>query len=127
MFTVGHPAGEIYDATKSTAARLVPITGPTVDRLVADHPYFVKATIPGGLYLGNDSPTPTFGVRATLVATAETPDDVVYLVVKSVFENFEEFKNSTRRSRTSIGAKWRTRRSPPRFIRVPSATTAKPG
>jgi TRAP transporter TAXI family solute receptor len=48
--------------------------------------------IPGGLYRGNDSPTPTFGVRATLVTTAATPDDVVYVMVKSVFENFEEFK-----------------------------------
>ena len=92
VFTVGHPSGGIYDATQSTAARLVPITGPAVDRLVADNPYYTKATIPGGLYRGNDSPTPTFGVRATLVTTAGTPDDVVYLVVKSVFENLEEFK-----------------------------------
>ena len=92
VFTVGHPSGEIYDATESTSAHLVPITGPTVDRLIADNPYYAKAVIPGGLYRGNDSPTPTFGVRATLVTTAETPDDEVYLVVKSVFENFEEFK-----------------------------------
>jgi TRAP transporter TAXI family solute receptor len=92
VFTVGHPSNEIYDATKSTAARLVPITGPAVDRLIADHPYYAKVVIPGGLYHGNDSATPTFGVRATLVTTAETPDDRVYLVVKSVFENFEEFK-----------------------------------
>ena len=53
---------------------------------------YAKVVIPGGLYRGNDEPTPTFGVRATLVTTAATPDDVVYLVVKSVFENFEEFK-----------------------------------
>ncbi len=92
VFTVGHPNGGIYDATKSTAAHLVPITGPAVDRLIADNPYYAKAMIPGGLYRGNDGPTPTFGVRATLVTTATTPDDVVYLMVKSVFENFEEFK-----------------------------------
>ena len=66
MFTVGHPSGEIYDATELTSAHLVPITGPTVDRLIADNPYYAKAVIPGGLYRGNDSPTPTFGVRATL-------------------------------------------------------------
>jgi TRAP transporter TAXI family solute receptor len=93
VFTVGHPSGEIYDATKSTAARLVPITGPTVERLIADYPYYAKAMIPGGLYRGNDSATPTFGVRATLVTTAATPDDLVYLVVKSVFENFEQFNS----------------------------------
>jgi NMT1-like family len=46
--------------------------------------------VPGGLYRGNDGPTPSFDVRAILVTTAATPDDVVYLVVKSVFENFEE-------------------------------------
>jgi TRAP transporter TAXI family solute receptor len=92
VFTVGHPSGEIYDATESTSARLVPIAGPAVDRLIADNPYYAKAVIPGGLYRGNDSPTPTFGVHATLVTTAATPDDLVYLVVKSVFENFEEFK-----------------------------------
>jgi TRAP transporter TAXI family solute receptor len=92
VFTVGHPSGEIYDATQSTSARLVPITGPAVDSLIADNPYYAKAVILGGFYRGNDSPTPTFGVRATLVTTATTPDDVVYLVVKSVFENLEEFK-----------------------------------
>jgi TRAP transporter TAXI family solute receptor len=92
VFTVGHPSGEIYDATESTSARLVPITGPAVDSLIADNPYYAKAVIPSGLYRGNDSPTPTFGVRATLVTTATTPNDVVYLMVKSVFENFEEFK-----------------------------------
>jgi uncharacterized protein len=92
VFTVGHPAGEIWNATKSTAARFVPITGPAVERLVTDRPYYTKAVIPGGLYHGNDDPTPTFGVRATLVTAAATPDDVVYLVVKSVFENFEDFK-----------------------------------
>jgi uncharacterized protein len=93
VFTVGHPSGGIYDATKSTPAHLVPITGPAVDRLIADHPYYAKAVIPGGLYLGNDNATPTFGVRATLVAPASMPDDLVYLVVRSVFENFAEFKS----------------------------------
>ena len=92
VFTVGHPSGEIYDAAELTPARLVPITGPAVDRLLADYPYYAKATIPGGLYRGNDGPTPTFGVRATLVTTAAMPDDQVYLVVKSVFENLEELK-----------------------------------
>ena len=83
--------------------------------------------IPGDLYRGNDSATPTFGVRATLVTTADTPDDLVYFVVKSVFENLEEFKglhpalaNLDRRemARAALSAP---------SIRAPSATTAKPG
>jgi TRAP transporter TAXI family solute receptor len=92
VFTVGHPSNEIYAATKATQARLVPISGPAVDRLLAEHPYYAKAVIPGGLYFGNDAATPSFGVRATLVTTAEMPDDLVYLLVKSVFENFDQLQ-----------------------------------
>ncbi len=35
---------------------------------------------------------PTWGVRATLVTSAKVPEDVVYALVKSVFDNFDAFK-----------------------------------
>ena len=50
-----------------------------------------RSTIPA-IYSGNPNPTQTYGVLATLVTSAKTPDDVVYQLVKSVFENFSEFK-----------------------------------
>ncbi len=34
----------------------------------------------------------TFGVGATFVSSAQVPEDVVYTVVKAVFENFDQFK-----------------------------------
>ena len=34
----------------------------------------------------------TFGVGATFVSSAKVPDNVVYTVVKAVFENFADFK-----------------------------------
>jgi len=34
----------------------------------------------------------TFGVGATFVTSADVPDDVVYVVVKAVFDNFGQFK-----------------------------------
>jgi len=92
VFTVGHPAGTIEEATASCDAKLIPVTGPEIDKLVEEHPYYSKATIPGGLYTGNPDPTDTFGVRATFVTSADVPDDVVYAVVKSVFDNFDRFK-----------------------------------
>ena len=92
VFTVGHPAGTIEEATASCDARLIPVTGPEIDKLVEEHPYYSKATIPGGLYEGNPDPVETFGVRATFVTSADVPDDVVYKVVKSVFDNFDRFK-----------------------------------
>ncbi len=92
VFTVGHPAGTIEEATASCEAKLIPVTGPEIDKLVEEHPYYSKATIPGGLYTGNPDPVDTFGVRATFVTSADVPDDVVYQVVKAVFDNFDRFK-----------------------------------
>ncbi len=92
IYTVGHPNGSIQEATSTVDARLIPVTGEAIDKLVADNPYYAKATIPGGLYSGNDDPVDTFGVKATFVTSSDVPDDVVYTVVKAVFDNFDRFK-----------------------------------
>jgi TRAP transporter TAXI family solute receptor len=92
FYGVGHPSANIQDPTTSCGAKLVPITGPAVDKLVKEKPYYAKAVIPGGLYPNNPDPTNTYGVLATVVASTKTPADTVYQVVKAVFDNFEEFK-----------------------------------
>ena len=92
VYTVGHPSGSIQEATTACDAVLVNVTGAAVDQLVADNPYYRVATIPGGMYRGNDADTPTFGVGATLVTSASVSDDVVYALVKSVFEDIDGFR-----------------------------------
>jgi TRAP transporter TAXI family solute receptor len=91
-FIVGHPNGSIQEATTTVDANLIQVSGPEVDRLVEENPYFSTAVIPGGMYAGNPDDTETFGVRATFVTTADVPDEAVYQLVKAVFENFEDFK-----------------------------------
>lgn len=92
FYGVGHPSANIQDPTTTCGAKLVSVTGPAVDKLVADKPYYAKATIPGGLYPNNPDPTQTYGVLATVVSSTKTPPETVYQVVKAVFDNFEEFK-----------------------------------
>src|SRR5687768_3822450 len=92
FYGVGHPSANIQDPTTSCGAKLVSVTGPAVDKLIAEKPYYAKATIPGGLYPNNPDATTTYGVLATVVASAKTPPETVYQVVKAVFDNFEEFK-----------------------------------
>ncbi|MDO4431341.1 MAG: TAXI family TRAP transporter solute-binding subunit [Lonepinella koalarum] len=91
-YNVGHPNGALKEAAASCDAHLVPVTGPAIDKLVADHSYYAKAIIPGGLYKGTDNPVETFGVYATLVTSADVDEDKVYAVVKAVFDNFDRFK-----------------------------------
>jgi hypothetical protein len=44
------------------------------------------------MYPNNPNPTTTYGVQATIVSSAKVPADVVYVVVKTVFDNLDEFK-----------------------------------
>jgi TRAP transporter TAXI family solute receptor len=92
VFTVGHPSGSIKEASTSCDSVLVNVTGPEIDKLVADNAYYRKATIPGGMYRGTDSDTNTFGVGATFVTSSKVSEDVIYNVVKAVFDNFDQFK-----------------------------------
>jgi len=91
VYTVGHPSGSIQEATTACDSVLVNVTGAEVEQLVADNAFYRVATIPGGMYRGNPDDTTTFGVGATFVTSADVPEETVYTLVKSVFENFEAF------------------------------------
>jgi hypothetical protein len=92
VYTVGHPSGAIQEATTACDSVLVNVAGPAIDKVVADNPYYRTATIPGGMYRGNANDTTTFGVGATFVTSASVPDETVYIVVKAIFDNFDDFK-----------------------------------
>ena len=91
VFTVGHPSGSISEPVATCNAVLVNVGGDKIDALVERTPYYFSATIPAGMY-NNAEDVETFGVGATVVSSTDTPDDVIYEVVKAVFENLEDFK-----------------------------------
>ena len=91
FWLVGHPSALTQESLSTCASHLVNATGDVIDKLVADNPYYRTATIPAGMY-NNESDINTFGVGATFVTSADVPAEVVYVVVKAVFDNFEDFK-----------------------------------
>ncbi|GHA33864.1 TAXI family TRAP transporter solute-binding subunit [Photobacterium aphoticum] len=91
-YFVGHPNGAIQEATTTVDAVFVPVTGDIIDALVAEKPYFTKAEIPGGMYRGNPDPVPSLGGKAVLSTHANTDPELVYQLVKSVFDNLDRFK-----------------------------------
>ena len=93
IYTIGHPAAAIKEASTTCDVELVSVTGEPIDKLVADNPFYRVATIPGGMYAGTDSDTTTFGVGATFVTSATVPADTVYVVAKAVMENIDDFRN----------------------------------
>lgn len=91
FWLVGHPSALTQESLATCASHLVDVTGPAIDKLVAERPYYRSATIPAGMY-NNKNDIKTFGVGATFVSSADVPNDVVYTIVKAVFDNFEQFK-----------------------------------
>lgn len=93
IYTVGHPSGAIQEATTACDTVLVNVTGPAVEKLIADNPYYRVAVIPGGMYRGSPDDVTTFGVGATFVTSADVPADVVYQVTRAVFEDLDQFRS----------------------------------
>ena len=92
IYTVGHPSGSIQEATTACDSVLVEVSGPEIEALIAENDYYRSATIPGGMYRGNDTDIMTFGVGATFVSSADVSDEVVYTLVSAVFDNIDDFR-----------------------------------
>ncbi len=92
FWLVGHPSALTQESLATCPSHLVNVTGPAIDKLVADNSYYRYATIPAGMY-NNEEDIKTFGVGATFVTSAAVSDEVVYTLVKAVFDNFDDFRN----------------------------------
>ena len=92
VYAGGHPNGTIEEITRLCPTKLVDVSGPEIDKMISEHPFYTHAVIPGGMYNGNAKDVHTFGMRAELVASADMDANTAYLFVKAVFDNLDNFK-----------------------------------
>ncbi|WP_211111458.1 TAXI family TRAP transporter solute-binding subunit [Azospirillum brasilense] len=84
FFVGGYPTGAISELATSSGISLVPITGPEVDKMLAQYQFFAKDTVPANTY--KDVPqTSTISVNAQWLTSAKQPDDLVYNIVKTLY------------------------------------------
>ena len=91
-YTVGVPNAGVAQSTDGCGASIINLNTDPVKKLVADNPFYAFATIPKGTYKTSKKDVTTFGVMASFVTSADVSDDLVYSVVKAVFENLDDFK-----------------------------------
>lgn len=92
IYAAGNPNGVLQEATQSCKVKLISINSETIDKLITINPYYVKAFIPGGMYVNNTKDISTFGVKASLVTSENTDEAIVYNIIKATFDNLENFK-----------------------------------
>ncbi|HFB2048769.1 MAG: TAXI family TRAP transporter solute-binding subunit [Hyphomicrobiaceae bacterium] len=88
---VGHPSALTQETIASCDALLVNASFPGIESFLAANPYYRSTVIPANMY-NNDKDIETFGVGATFITSADIPDKFVEIIVRAVFENFNQFK-----------------------------------
>ncbi len=91
-YTVGVPNSGVAVATDGCDAEIVNLNTSVEEGLVEKFPYYAFSTIPKGTYKTSTADVTTFGVKATFVTSADVSDDLVYEVVRAVFENLDDFR-----------------------------------
>jgi TRAP transporter TAXI family solute receptor len=95
LYTVGHPNLSIKEASHGDRKILIVDPGQKfIDSLASKREYLVDRIIRVDYYtdIANKVPVRTLGLKAILFCNADTDEDVVYHLVKEVFENFDLFK-----------------------------------
>jgi TRAP transporter TAXI family solute receptor len=93
VYTAGHPSGLVKALAEACDIQIVPVEGAGIRELVASMSFYELAETPGGMYKGVRNTVPSFGVGTTFVSSADTDSDLVYWIVKSVFDDFGKFRS----------------------------------
>ena len=91
LLIVGHPSPLVTTQRAACAVNLVAISGTAIDKLVHDHLYYQRGSIPGEIY-GVPADVPTFGGRATLVTSVSVDARVVAVIAKAVLAHLAELR-----------------------------------
>ena len=87
FIVAGTPTPAVTELCRNDAAVLVPIDQMTQKRLLDACPFYTTTVIPAGSYAGQKEDVKTVGVMATLVASAEVPDNEIYELTRAIFES----------------------------------------
>lgn len=84
FFVAGTPASAVLELTEAALVRLVPVTGPEVDALLAHRPFFARQTLPLDVYPGVPA-TETISVGAQWIVSSEVPEEEVYQITRALW------------------------------------------
>jgi TRAP transporter TAXI family solute receptor len=86
MFVVGgYPAEAVRAVTRDGIGKVIPIEGPSVERLRTDSRFVQLALIPANTYTGQTESVRTVGVQNLFVCRRDLDEQVAYELTKQFF------------------------------------------
>ena len=85
----GMPTAAVTEMCSTANGKLVGMDDELIAKVQAKYPWYSKFTIPAGTYDGQTEPVQTTAVKMLLLTDASMPDDVVYDLAKTFWENLD--------------------------------------
>ncbi|MCX8058717.1 MAG: TAXI family TRAP transporter solute-binding subunit [Spirochaetes bacterium] len=92
FLTAGLPTAAVRDIASQRDIMLIPIPDNIVKDLTSKYPFYIKSIIPKDTYPKITSDIQTLAVLAMLVVRDDMKDDLVFSIVKAIFENLQKLE-----------------------------------
>ena len=83
----GLPTAAVLDVMTAGEGKLLSLPDDYIKELTTKYPWYFPATIPAGTYKGQEAEVKTVAVANMLIIRADLPDDLVYNLVKAMYDN----------------------------------------
>ena len=89
----GIPTSAVSEIFASaTKVKILEFSDEDYQKLAKEVPFYIQYTIPANTYKGQDKPVKTLGVKCAIVGSSDLPEDLVYNLVKVMYENLATIK-----------------------------------
>ena len=86
MFVGASYPAEAVRIASAAGARLIPLTGREIDRLLQEYPFLRMTVIPAGTYSHQAAPISTLGPDSLLVCRADVDEGLIYRITRAFFD-----------------------------------------
>jgi TRAP transporter TAXI family solute receptor len=93
IYETGVGSAQVTDAMLSGKVKILPLSDDRIEALTKDNPEFGRSVIPAGTYKGQDQDIPTIAGSSLFVAREDLPEEMVYQITKTLFENLDYLKS----------------------------------
>ncbi len=94
LFAAGIPNAAIMDIGAQHSIKLVNISDDKAAQIVKRYPFLSSFTIPANTYKNQTTPVKTVAVNSVLIVNSDMKTDVVYNIVRALFDNQSELAAS---------------------------------
>jgi len=90
LIAAGYPIAAVMELARDIPIRLLEIEPEAIKKMQAKYPNVTPFVFPAGTYNGIDKDVPTYVVPQMWLCSADLSKDLVYKIIKAVYDNSEE-------------------------------------